>query len=125
MSQECVLGRIRDGAKAMAAARKVGFGEDVSLELLERVLCLVMTNAVEVQDEETGCGIGVAVYGTTFSWINHSCSPNACYRFSFGSERSEEPRRLRIFPAATENGFADDRVVMEGDLNSSFFRYYY
>ena len=39
-------------------------------------------NAVEVQDNE-GRNLGIVVYDINFyfSWINHSCSPNACYRF--------------------------------------------
>lgn len=77
--------RIRDGAKAMATARRMldgeGFnveGEDAAAE--EAVLCLVLTNAVEVQ-VNGGQTIGLALYDTAFSWINHSCSPSACYRF--------------------------------------------
>lgn len=56
----------------------MGETEDFSLE--EAALCLVITNAVEVQDNE-GRSLGIAVYPPSFSWINHSCSPNACYRF--------------------------------------------
>ncbi|CAH9140140.1 unnamed protein product [Cuscuta epithymum] len=71
----------------MAAARRMRDGlnlesslaEDCAVE--EAVLCLVLTNAVEVQDR-TGCSVGVAVYGPRFSWINHSCSPNSSYWFS-------------------------------------------
>lgn len=48
--------------------------------LEEAAICAVLTNAVEVQDR-AGVAIGIAVYGSRFSWINHSCSPNACYRF--------------------------------------------
>ncbi|CAH9067484.1 unnamed protein product [Cuscuta epithymum] len=84
---EEVSERIREGARAMAAARRMRDGlnlesslaEDCAVE--EAVLCLVLTNAVEVQDR-TGCSVGVAVYGPRFSWINHSCSPNSSYWFS-------------------------------------------
>ncbi|KAF3561718.1 hypothetical protein DY000_02010793 [Brassica cretica] len=52
--------------------------KDTVLE--EAAICSVLTNAVEVQDR-AGVALGIAVYGSRFSWINHSCSPNACYRF--------------------------------------------
>ncbi|XP_044476182.1 protein SET DOMAIN GROUP 41 isoform X2 [Mangifera indica] len=72
-----VLLKIRDGAQEMAKARG-NFSGDIVLE--EAALCLVITNAVEVQDK-SGRSSGIAVYDKEFSWINHSCSPNACYRF--------------------------------------------
>ncbi|CAN8302590.1 unnamed protein product [Cochlearia groenlandica] len=53
-------------------------GKDTEVE--EAALCSVLTNAVDVQDS-TGRGLGIAVYDSRFSWINHSCSPNTCYRF--------------------------------------------
>ncbi|CAA7024418.1 unnamed protein product [Microthlaspi erraticum] len=49
-------------------------------ELEEAAICCVLTNAVEVQDS-TGLALGIALYDSRFSWINHSCSPTACYRF--------------------------------------------
>ncbi|CAL9217707.1 unnamed protein product [Arabidopsis halleri] len=49
-------------------------------ELEEAAICSVLTNAVEVQDS-TGLVLGIALYDSRFSWINHSCSPNSCYRF--------------------------------------------
>ncbi|KZV58225.1 protein SET DOMAIN group 41 [Dorcoceras hygrometricum] len=105
---ESMLERIREGTKAIAAARMMlAREEEVCVESLpeyhmeELVLCLVLTNAVEVQDR-SGHSIGVAVYGTSFSWINHSCSPNACYRFLIGSE-DKNCVCLRISPAATNN----------------------
>nr|KJB66312.1 hypothetical protein B456_010G134600 [Gossypium raimondii] len=105
--------QIRQGAIAMAAARKLRKGlsldqsDDVLLE--EAVLCLVVTNAVEVQDE-SGRSLGIAVYDPSFSWINHSCSPNACYRFivsppnatSFGEDSASA---LRIVPSVSEENF--------------------
>ncbi|CAJ2666304.1 unnamed protein product [Trifolium pratense] len=54
------------------------------LEIATVALCVVLTNAVEVHDNE-GCALGIAVFEHAFSWINHSCSPNACYRFSFSN----------------------------------------
>ncbi|KAG6408022.1 hypothetical protein SASPL_131024 [Salvia splendens] len=92
------LKRIREGAEMMAMAR----GKDVNSEgfaLEEMVLCLVMTNAVEVQ-EKSGCCLGIAVYDAAFSWINHSCSPNSCYRFSVGPANVER-LPLRIAPATS------------------------
>ncbi|XP_059630336.1 protein SET DOMAIN GROUP 41 isoform X2 [Cornus florida] len=109
-----VLCRIRGGAKAMAAARRMRDGLDLEFLgeclLEEAVLCLVLTNAVEVQ-VKLGQGVGVAVYDTTFSWINHSCSPNACYRFLLPevTQCSGEPR-LWITPAAT-GGSSDEIEV--------------
>lgn len=50
-------------------------------ELEEAAICSVLTNAVEVQDSTTGLVLGIALYDSRFSWINHSCSPNSCYRF--------------------------------------------
>ncbi|GMP46370.1 hypothetical protein CsSME_00014562 [Camellia sinensis var. sinensis] len=103
-----VLERIRDGAKAMAMARRMrdglalecsGLGECV---LEEVVLCVVLTNAVEVQISGGGPAVGIAVYDTTFSWINHSCSPNACYWFSQQHECSGGESRSRIVPASCD-----------------------
>lgn len=79
-----VFVEIKEGAKAMAKARRMirGNGEsDDDCVVEETALCVVMTNAVEVQDLN-GVAVGIAVYDTAFSWINHSCCPNACYRFS-------------------------------------------
>ncbi|KAI3460467.1 hypothetical protein Pfo_017130 [Paulownia fortunei] len=121
-----VLEKIKEGAKVMAKARRMCVDEDVNVEkqeefvLEEMVLCLVLTNAVEVQDK-SGCSIGIAVYDTAFSWINHSCSPNACYRFLMGLEHNEQPP-LRIASAAKSgcgNGYGNDLIV-EGDLQHPF-----
>ncbi|KAK1555610.1 hypothetical protein Q3G72_028937 [Acer saccharum] len=76
-----VLSMIREGAREMSThGRPNLYNDDVALE--EALLCLVMTNAVEVQDNN-GRMLGIAVYDHNFSWINHSCSPNASYRFFF------------------------------------------
>lgn len=123
---ENILPRIREGAMMMAKARRMRVGEDVNVEkqegfaLEEMVLCLVMTNAVEVQ-ENNGSSLGIAVYDATFSWINHSCSPNSCYRFLVGQENDEQ-QPLRIAPAA-QGGHANrngDGLVMEGGLRYQF-----
>ncbi|CAI0396164.1 unnamed protein product [Linum tenue] len=90
--------RVRSGAAAMAAARGRGNG---AAEEEESAICLVITNGVEVVDEK-GRGIGIAVYDSAFSWINHSCSPNACYRFLLPSpDLSPSPpdSDLRIVPS--------------------------
>lgn len=107
MADEEISARVRDGAKAMAAARRIEMDENEKNEdtLLEAALCLVLTNAVEVQDHE-GRSLGIAVYGPNFSWINHSCSPNACYRFIISPPDNVLPfrddSRLRILPAGTK-----------------------
>lgn len=70
------------------------------LEEATVALCAVLTNAVEVHDNE-GCALGIAVFEHAFSWINHSCSPNACYRFSFSTSSSSllsRESKLRIAP---------------------------
>lgn len=61
-------------------------GDELEEATAAAALCAVLTNAVEVQDK-SGLALGIAVYGGPgFSWINHSCSPNACYRISLPSE---------------------------------------
>lgn len=120
---ESVLERIREGTKAIAAAIMMCAGEEMCIKspreyaVEEMVLCLVLTNAVEVQDR-SGNSIGIAVYGTSFSWINHSCSPNACYWFSLASEE-KDCMSLRISPGATNNGCGnvmEDGVILGGGL---------
>ncbi|KAF7811258.1 protein SET DOMAIN GROUP 41 [Senna tora] len=98
--------RIRVGARAMAAAIKTQRGgedsDDVVLEEATVALCLVLTNAVEVQDN-SGRSLGIAVYDSSFCYINHSCSPNACYRFVLSPPNSPPVAsrgkpKLRITP---------------------------
>ncbi|XP_058779073.1 protein SET DOMAIN GROUP 41 isoform X2 [Vicia villosa] len=98
---------IRINALAMATAiakQRSGGGliessdEGTVLEEATLALCAVLTNAVEVHDNE-GCALGIAVFEPAFSWINHSCSPNACYRFSFeSSSLLSQESELRIAP---------------------------
>ncbi|XP_021737755.1 protein SET DOMAIN GROUP 41-like [Chenopodium quinoa] len=74
--------RVRVGARVMAMARAIrdkGDSDFDSCELEEAVLCLVITNAVEIHFN--GVRVGIGVYDCRFSWINHSCSPNSCFRF--------------------------------------------
>ncbi|KAM5562259.1 protein SET DOMAIN GROUP 41 [Rosa sericea] len=109
--------RIRDGARAMFLARTMRDAQDDvapdDAVLEEAVLCLVLTNAVEVQDN-TGRTLGISVYDSCFSWINHSCSPNACYRFLLSSppppQWPETP--LRIVPAGQiESGVCSKNLL--------------
>ncbi|EYU36834.1 hypothetical protein MIMGU_mgv1a023205mg [Erythranthe guttata] len=114
-NSENVYQKIRSGAKMMAEARRASTDHYVNAEkkrddfvLEEMVLCLVLTNAVEVQDKN-GCTIGIAVYDTAFSWINHSCSPNSCYRFVSRLENHQQSS-LRIASYATSgcrHGYGD------------------
>jgi len=87
-------------AQAIAHQRGVP-NDDAVLEEATIALCAVLTNAVEVHDNE-GRALGIAVFDPTFSWINHSCSPNACYRFILSSPTSSsysnESQLLRIAP---------------------------
>lgn len=96
--------RIKLGAAAMAqsiSVQRAVPNDDAVLEEATMALCAVLTNAVEVHDNE-GRALGIAVFDPTFSWINHSCSPNACYRFVLSSppssSHSDEPELLRIAP---------------------------
>jgi SET and MYND domain-containing protein len=112
-NDEDAVSKIRDGAKAIAVARRMGKDSDSDSDsggdcvVEEAVLCVVLTNAVEVQVKGEG-NIGIALYGTDFSWINHSCSPNACYRFLLQPEFAGCESRLRIAPASSNsNGGID------------------
>lgn len=106
-----VFVEIKQGAKAIAEARMMmrGNGDDDDCVMEEAALCVVMTNAVEVQDEN-GVAVGIAVYDTAFSWINHSCSPNACYRFSGFNDESGTGM---LIDAASVNGGGYDGSVFE------------
>ncbi|KAE8718651.1 hypothetical protein F3Y22_tig00110007pilonHSYRG00249 [Hibiscus syriacus] len=62
----------------------------------------------ETETDEAGRCLGIAVYDPNFSWINHSCSPNSCFRFSvsrpnatsFGEDSSSS---LRIVPSVSDD----------------------
>lgn len=131
------LARIKCGAKAMAMARRMrdNLGLEYSGECVveEAVLCVVLTNAVEVQ-VNGGPLVGIAVYDATFSWINHSCSPNACYTFPLPDYSGSESR-LRIIPAVTGFGCSSDGIerIQNGGCDnfestegcSSFFTFHF
>ncbi|PVH35313.1 hypothetical protein PAHAL_7G148800 [Panicum hallii] len=81
---EEIAERILEGSLLMSSCRKSRAPSYVSLPdggKVERItLWAVITNSVEVQLSE-GLAMGIAVYGPSFSWFNHSCFPNASYRF--------------------------------------------
>lgn len=101
-------------ARAMRDERefKLEFDSDVGgCELEEAVLCLVITNAVEINFN--GERLGIGVYDSCFSWINHSCSPNSCFRFVRAcavSEVSDDSSSIRIFPCG-DAAEMEDRVA--------------
>lgn len=115
LADEQIVARIRCGARAMAIARRLRDGKQELIEVDENeydavlfeeeeaALCLVLTNSVEVQDND-GRTLGIAVYDPTFSWINHSCSPNSCYRFLISppsTAASPADSKLRIVPSCS------------------------
>lgn len=81
---EQIAERILEGSLLMSSARKsraetyVSFSDGLKVERM--ALWAVITNSVEVQLSE-GMAMGISVYGPSFSWFNHSCFPNASYRF--------------------------------------------
>lgn len=89
---------IREGAKAIATATATA----TDMASASAALCLVLTNGVEVQDYD-GRNLGIAVYPQNFSWINHSCSPNASYCFFLSPPPPCCPNstKLRILPQQT------------------------
>uniref|UniRef100_A0ACD5UBE3 Uncharacterized protein n=1 Tax=Avena sativa TaxID=4498 RepID=A0ACD5UBE3_AVESA len=76
--------RILEGSMLMSSARKMRTQTSVvsanGLTVETVALWAVMINSVAVQISE-GRNLGIAIYGPGFSWFNHSCSPNASYRF--------------------------------------------
>jgi len=77
---EEIAERILEGSLLMSSSRKsralsyVSLPDGVKVERM--ALWAVITNSVEVQLSE-GLVMGIAVYGPSFSWFNHSCFPNA------------------------------------------------
>ena len=61
-------------AEAIAKQRGIP-NDDAVLEEATIALSAVLTNAVEVHDNE-GRALGIAVFDHIFSWINHSSSPH-------------------------------------------------
>lgn len=107
---------IKKGAKAMAKARMIMKGNaarsDDDRVMEEAALCVVLTNAVEVQNAN-GVAVGIAVYDTTFSWINHSCSPNACYYFS---EFNDESGMLIAAASVDKGGYGVSVCASNGGM---------
>ncbi|KAI4986447.1 hypothetical protein ZWY2020_019077 [Hordeum vulgare] len=97
---------ILKGSMLMSSARKmrtqtsVVFSNGLTVEIV--ALWAVMINSVEVQISD-GWDLGIAVYGPSFSWFNHSCFPNASYRFALAPPNedsvSERPE-YRAVPAS-------------------------
>jgi len=81
---EVIAERILEGSLLMSSARKsraqTSFIFSDRLKLEKMALWAVIINSVEVQLSEA-LAMGVAVYGPSFSWFNHSCFPSASYRF--------------------------------------------
>lgn len=109
-----VAERILKGSVLMSSARKmrtqtsVVFSNGLTVEIV--ALWAVTINSVEVQICE-GWDLGIAVYGPNFSWFNHSCFPNASYRFVLAppSEDSvSDKSEYRAIPAS--KGVAQDMV---------------
>ncbi|OVA00251.1 SET domain [Macleaya cordata] len=126
-----ILERIKEGGRLMSLARRMRDGDfEVGDEMKddnfveEIVLCQVLTNSVEVQVNEQR-SLGIAIYGPNFSWINHSCSPNACYRFSVSGSELEmnyDESKLRIF-ASGEETVLKTWVCDESKLNNGICGY--
>ncbi|KAH0681350.1 hypothetical protein KY284_022435 [Solanum tuberosum] len=112
-------GRIRDGAKALAASRRMCVGLETSGEYTVEaaVLCLVLTNAVEVHDKD-GRSLGVGVYDVPFSWVNHSSSPNASYRFCTASD-SGGISECRISTETGATGIESESISSNPELQKS------
>ncbi|XP_020111412.1 protein SET DOMAIN GROUP 41 isoform X2 [Ananas comosus] len=113
-----VAEKIREGGMRMSCARNSG-GLHGAVMVEEVVLWAVITNAVEVQVSK-GPALGVAVYGPWFSWFNHSCSPNACYRFELDNWCEEstscESSSFRVSPASTDEASIAGWYHEEGGL---------
>ncbi|KAJ1696301.1 hypothetical protein LUZ63_004813 [Rhynchospora breviuscula] len=92
--------RIKDDALLMSSIRSDQQPPVRGAQLEMMVLLAVMRNSVEVQVGECW-SIGVAVYGPHFSWFNHSCLPNAFYRFQlYDCGASCEGTGFRVVPSA-------------------------
>ncbi|KAI3882753.1 hypothetical protein MKW92_003002 [Papaver armeniacum] len=126
-----ILGRIKEGGRLMAMARRIrdggvsGVYELKENNLVEEiVLGQILMNSVEVQGDEE-CYLGNAIYGPIFSWINHSCSPNGCYQFLLsGSELVKEfdDSKLQI-EAAGDETVLETWVCDEGKFNNGICGY--
>ncbi|XP_038989176.1 protein SET DOMAIN GROUP 41 isoform X2 [Phoenix dactylifera] len=122
-----VAERIREGGSLISRARNRKRARDERRDgavavVEEEALLAVLTNAVEVQVSERGA-LGIAVYGPPFSWFNHSCAPNACYRFELADlskgTGSCEPGSFRVSPAGTEDASAMWKALNYGEGGAS------
>ncbi|KAL5164961.1 Protein SET DOMAIN GROUP 41 [Glycine soja] len=98
--EDNVSERISVDAEAMAEtiAKQCGVpNDDAVLEEATIVLSTMLTNSVEVHDNE-GHALGIAVFNHIFSWINYSCSPNAGYRFVLSSSSHSREAKLGSAP---------------------------
>lgn len=112
---EEIVSRVREGGRLMSLARRMRDGRGVDEEqdynvVEETALCVVLTNGVEVQVHEMG-PIGIAVYDQSFSWINHSCSPNACYRFSTVASLDSGGPSMRIVASGSAHETTTVRIT--------------
>ncbi|KAM3367434.1 hypothetical protein ACQJBY_016187 [Aegilops geniculata] len=107
-----VTERILKGSMMMSSARKmrtqtsVVFSNGLTIEIV--TLWVVMINSVEVQIGD-GWDLGIAVYGPSFSWFNHSCFPNASFRFVLAPPNEDsvsDKSEYRAVPAS--KGVAQD-----------------
>lgn len=99
-----VADRILEGSLLMSSARKSRAQTSVGLKFERMVLWAVITNSVEVQLSE-GLAMGIAVYGPSFSWFNHSCFPNSSYRFVLASRNEDcnsHISKSRVVPSSKE-----------------------
>ncbi|WVZ85637.1 hypothetical protein U9M48_032537 [Paspalum notatum var. saurae] len=116
--------KMLEGSLLMSSARKsraqtsVSFSDGLRVEMM--ALWAVITNSVEVQLSE-GLAMGVAVYGPSFSWFNHSCVPNASYRFVLAPTNGEcasDKSKSCVVPAS--KGVAADVEARHSDLWSKY-----
>ncbi|KAJ8446056.1 hypothetical protein Cgig2_017558 [Carnegiea gigantea] len=120
LEDEETSARVRAGGRVLAMARAMRDGRDFDggddCEMEEAALCLVITNGVEINVTDVR-PIGIGVYDWRFSWINHGCSPNSCYRFVDGlEEASEAAGSMRIEPCGGEA----DQALRQSELLLKF-----
>ncbi|KAG4989598.1 hypothetical protein JHK85_032581 [Glycine max] len=95
------------GVMAEAIAKQRGVpNNDAILEEVTIALSTVLTNVMEVHNNEWRA-LGISVFYHIFSWINHSCSPNACYHFVLSSSSHSKEAKLGIAPHLQSIEFKD------------------
>lgn len=128
-----VAERILKGSMLMSSARKmrtqtsVVFSNGLTVEIV--ALWAVTINSVEVQISDEW-DLGIAVYGPSFSWFNHSCFPNASYRFVLAPPNEDsvsDKSEYRAVPAS--KGVAPDAwhawQFEEGSTHGTSFMFIY